>query len=57
MCLIELMSCMTSAGSGGSVPVAFQWASADAARLLMIAGPAWLGWIAATSFGMLRTES
>ncbi len=40
-----------------SVPVAFQWASADAARLLMIAGPAWLGWIAATSFGMLRTES
>jgi hypothetical protein len=39
-----------------SLPVALQWMSADAARLLMIAGPAWLAWIAATSIGLLRTE-
>lgn len=39
-----------------SLPVAFQWMSADAAKLLMIAGPAWLGWITATSIELLRTE-
>lgn len=39
-----------------SVPVAFQWASADAARVLMFAGPAWLTWVAATSIGLLRPE-
>lgn len=39
-----------------SIPVSLQWASADAARLLAIAGPAWLAWITATSIGMLRTE-
>lgn len=44
------------AGGLLSLPVAFQWASADAAKLLAIAGPVWLAWIAATSFGMLRTE-
>lgn len=40
-----------------SLPVSFQWASADAARFLAIAGPVWLAWFAATSFGLLRTES
>ncbi len=44
------------AGGLLSLPVAFQWASADAAKLLAIAGPVWLAWVAATSFGMLRTE-
>jgi hypothetical protein len=39
-----------------SLPVAFQWASPDAARLLALAGPAWLAWIAATSFGLLRND-
>ncbi|MBL8921741.1 MAG: hypothetical protein JNJ54_22975 [Myxococcaceae bacterium] len=39
-----------------SLPIAFQWMSADAAKLLMLAGPAWLAWIAATSIELLRTE-
>ena len=39
-----------------SLPVAFQWASADAAKLLAIAGPAWLAWMTATSIGLLRTQ-
>lgn len=40
-----------------SLPVAFQWASADAARLLALAGPAWLAWISLTCIGWLRDES
>lgn len=39
-----------------SLPVSLQWASADAAQLLVIAGPLWLAWFAATSVGLLRTD-
>lgn len=37
-----------------SLPVAFQWASPEAARLLALAGPAWLLWMTATSIQLLR---
>ncbi len=39
-----------------SLPVFFQWNSPDAAKLLALAGPAWLAWITITSFGYLRAE-
>ncbi|MCA2979513.1 MAG: hypothetical protein INH41_23170 [Myxococcaceae bacterium] len=40
-----------------SLPVAFQWASPDAARLLALAGPAWLVWMTATSLQLLRSDA
>lgn len=39
-----------------SVPVAFQWLSPAAARLLAFAGPAWLSWISLTAIAWLRDD-
>lgn len=39
-----------------SIPVAFQWASPAAAKLLALSGPAWLVWISLTCIDWLRAD-